>query len=73
MNISDDTSLGALFDILFGNSYQYPKSVALDDDHKSETVSNMVAEISDMRSTIEHYKAIFLVVISCILIKLIFG
>lgn len=73
MNINDNTSLETIFDVIFGNSYQYPKSVAFDEEHKSETVSNMVAEITDMHSTIEHYKAIFLVAIACILIKVIFG
>ena len=73
MNISDNTSLEAIFDVIFGNTYQYTKSVAFDEEHKSETVSNMIAEITDMHSTIEHYKAILLVIISCILIKVIFG
>ena len=70
MNIKD--ILGVVFDTVFENKYQYDKDTALDDEHISDTGKDIVAEINDMKRTIENYKGILLILISISLMFVIF-
>ena len=70
MNTKD--ILGVVFDTVFENKYQYDKDTALDDEHISDTGKDIVAEINDMKRTIENYKGILLILISISLMFVIF-
>ena len=70
MNTKD--ILGAVFDTVFENKYQYDKDAALDDEHISDTGKDIVAEINDMKRPIENYKGILLILICISLMFVIF-